>query len=137
MKPTVYRWCLQRLKIRSSSCKTVAHMRIGAPDAAIKVLGYSDATISSDAQICPMGPILAETAASFDIVVRTTDAAANINGGEGGSENDEDDGGDDDAGDNSMLSTFRGKITMSMRPHQLYRRRCHVEDTGHPFHIMS
>lgn len=46
--------------VRASSCKTIAHMTLGAPAAASKVLGYSDSKVSSPIHKCPMGPLLAE-----------------------------------------------------------------------------
>lgn len=50
--------------VRSCSCKTVAHMSLGGPAAASKVLGHSDSKCSTEATSCPMWPMLREAKAA-------------------------------------------------------------------------
>lgn len=110
-------------------------MSIGASAAASKVLGYDDAKCSTDTHNCAMGPLLAETSASFNAAIPAAAAPSNAEDGEKRSDDDDD---DDDAGnDDVMLNTSGGKIFVSSRMHHLYIRRCRADDTAHPYHGMS
>lgn len=132
--------------IRSCSAKTVAHQRLGATAAASKVLGYDDAKISHEGVMCPLGPLLAETSASFvDLPAPQNATGVGEDDGGGGNGDGEgesrDDGGDDhdDSDDEPtgvMLSTFAGKITISPRMHHLYVHRCAPDDVSHPYFNM-
>lgn len=118
--------------VRACSCKTVAHMPVGAPAAASKVLGYTDAKSAPDARTCPMKPLLALASASFDALPPAEGSNDNAD--------DEDDGDDDDDGDDyhsgAILNTSGGKIRISISLHELYLRRCLPNDTEHPYHGM-
>lgn len=124
--------------VRSCSCKTVAHMSLGAPAAASKVLGYSDAKCSTDTNNCPMGPLLTETSAFFDAVTPSSGQTTSNDVGDEGSDGDNDNVTDDDACDKDvMLSTSGGRITLSTRMHDLYVRRCRADDSTHPYYGLS
>lgn len=127
--------------VRSCSCKTIAHLRLGAPAAASKVLGYSDAKCSSEAVACPVWPLLREDADAFGkpAAPPASPADSDDEEKEGRDDNSDSDNenGDNVGGVDVFISGVTGKLRMSTLLHHLYLRRCDKDDTEHPYHGMS
>lgn len=121
--------------VRSCSCKTISHMSLGAPAAASKVLGHSDSKCSTDATYCPVWPLLREATDAFCDPVPPPEAH-DSGDEEGKAEEDDNESDDDDNGHDVIINAATGKLKMSTRLHHLYFRRCHRNDTGHPYHGM-
>lgn len=123
--------------VRACSCKTVAHMSIGAPAAASKVLGYSDAKCSTETTNCPMWSMLREASAAFDDPAPPPTSPGHADEEEKGGQDDNLDSDDDeDGGGDVIISGATGKLRASTIMHHLYFRRCHKDDTGHPYYNM-
>lgn len=124
--------------VRSCSCKTVAHMTLGGPAAASKVLGYSDSKSSSDAVDCAVWPLLKGASAAFGNPASPPASAGNADDEEQGAQPDNHDHSDDDhdAGSDVFISGATGKLRVSTCMHHLYYRRCDKDDTDHPYYNM-
>lgn len=126
--------------VRSCSCKTVAHMTLGGPAAASKVLGYTDGKCSSEAIDCPAWPLLREASAAFgDPAPRPASPPDGDDEEQEVRDDDHDSDGDHDDHDGSgdvFISGATGKLRVSTSLHHLYFRRCHRDDTDHPYHGM-
>lgn len=117
-------------------------MSLGAPAAASKVLGYSDAKCSIDAMNCPMWLMLKESSAAFDVATPPPISPENNDNEDPAEEQQlaEDDGGDKDDNDEGegdvIITTTARKLRVSTSVHNLYFRRCLRDDTSHPYHGM-
>ena len=124
--------------VRSCSCKAVAHMSLGAPAAASKVLGYSDSKCSTEAANCPMWPILNEASAAFGISDSTPASTEDDNESQRGDQNSDSDSEDSNGGTNAVfINGASGTLRVSSSIHHLYFRRCRKDDSSHPYHGMS
>lgn len=121
--------------VRSCSCKTIAHINLGAPAAASKVLGYSDVKISTETTSCNMWPMLKEASAAFDVATPRPASAETAEEDDQPALHDNQDS--DDEEDDAIISGTSGKLRLTTRAHHLYLRRCGRDDTSHPYHGMS